>query len=292
MTKNIYTILTILIIGAIVIAGVATFYTVFESGFDQPALDNSPVTYTQDTTKRPRTKRKDQYQIITRSGLFGTTEEEQEEIVDDIDLDTLEQTSLNVTLIGTIPIEGDPENSVAIISIKSKKPPVASYKVGDSVEGAIIKSIRRKMVVLNVKGKDEILLMDDATTETVGRRSPSAAAPPTAQSDGRPDRTVNLKKQELEESIANLPEMMKTIKINTHIKDGEPDGVQISGVKSGTIFRKLGLINGDIIQSIDGKDIRSIEDLASMYDDLQSSKNVSIRFERRGRQRTYEYKIQ
>ena len=291
MTKNIYTILSVLIIGAIVIVSVATFYNVLESGLEEPALDNSPATYTPERTKRTRTKRKNQYKIISNGGLFGKTEDEtpaREE--EPSDLEGLEETSLNITLIGTIPVEGDPESSTAIISVKSKRPPEDSYRIGDSVEGAIIKSIRRKMVVLRVNGKDEILMMNDASTEIAGRPPSSIPRRPPPGEAG-PDRTIMIKKEELEETMEKLPELMSTVKFNTHITDGDPDGVQISGVKSGSILRKMGLINSDVIKSVDGRDIESLEDLAPIFSDLQSSEQLSIEIMRRGRSRTYNYKI-
>ncbi len=294
MTKNIYTIFTVLIIGAIVWAGVATFYTVLESRIDKPVIDSSPVTYTPDKTRRPRTKRKTQYEIIKDGGLFGKSEAEAQNTADELDLEGLAETSLNITLIGTIPVEGDPESSYAIISVKSKRPPEDSYRVGDSVEGAIIKSIRRKMVVLRVNGEDQILMMNNTSTETAGRRTPSPGQPPAGPPGTPvrgPNKTVTLNSDALDESFSNLPELLKNLRVKPHITDGEQDGIEISGIDRDSVFRQMQIINGDVIKSVDGKEIKSSEDLGSILNDLQSSEKISVEILRRGRLRTYEYNI-
>ena len=65
-------------------------------------------------------------------------------------------TTLNLTLLGTV--LGDEHTSRAII-IEEKQNEQKLYQIGDAVQGAIIESIERGKVVLEVFGAKETLMM-------------------------------------------------------------------------------------------------------------------------------------
>jgi general secretion pathway protein C len=65
----------------------------------------------------------------------------------------------------------------------------------------------------------------------------------------------------------------------------------ITGIKAGSIFRRMGLRNGDIVKGINGNEITSPEDLISLYNDLKSESDVSLQIVRRGAERSLNYII-
>ena len=71
-------------------------------------------------------------------------------------IESLEPTTLKISLIGTI--AGDQRYAAAIIEETDKRKQ-ALYRVGDSVQEAVVKAILRGKVVLRVGDKDEILIM-------------------------------------------------------------------------------------------------------------------------------------
>lgn len=285
MTKNIYTILTILAIGAIIFLGVNTFYRIFEAKLEQPDFEKTSAIKKTSVSKRSPVRRSRDYEIINRRSIFGKTAEGI--ISSDIEiseLENLDPTSLNISLIGTS--EVDQENSVAIISVKSKRPPQGMYYIGDSVDVALIKNILRNKVVLSVNGKDEILTMDEEPNRTGAASFPPSMVPAQRTSSSVPSRTIQLQRDDVEEALSDLQSLLTQASIKPHFSDGEPDGLAITGVKTGSIFRKMGLRNGDIVKSVEGNDIRSPDDLISLYNDLQSEEEVSVQIIRRGRERT------
>ncbi|MBN2419237.1 MAG: PDZ domain-containing protein [Deltaproteobacteria bacterium] len=286
MTKNIYTILYILAIGAIIFTGVDTFYTVIETKLEQPAFENIPVSKKTVQPKRSRAKRLSDYEIINQRSIFGKVANDQNAAEAPPDLDNIEPTSLNISLIATSVVEDDEEYSVAVISVKSKRPPEGMYHIGDSVEGALIKNIFRNKVVLRVNGKDQILEKDEEQTRTGSGPSPPIREPEPMTTASAVSRPIDLQREEVEEALSDLQNLLTQASIKPHFTDGEPDGLAITGVKTGSIFRKMGLRSGDIVKSVQGKDIRSPEDLISLYNDLQSEEEVSVQIIRRGQERT------
>ncbi|MGD9158754.1 MAG: type II secretion system protein GspC [Desulfobacteraceae bacterium] len=284
MTKHIYTILNILAIGAIIFVGVNTFYLIFEAKLDQPDFEKASVTQKPSESKKSRIQRQRDYDAITRRSIFGKIASDiLSPDMDTSELENLEPTTLNISLIGTGVY--NQEKSVAIISVKSKRPPQGMYYIGDSVEGALIKNILTNKVVLSVNGKDEILEKNEEPTRTSAASYSPVREPVRRASTSVPTRTIPLQRDDVEEALSDLQNLLTQASIKPHFSDGEPDGLAITGVKVGSIFRKMGLRNGDIVKSVEGNEIRSPEDLISLYEDLQSKENVSLKLIRRGRER-------
>jgi S1-C subfamily serine protease len=65
---------------------------------------------------------------------------------------------------------------------------------------------------------------------------------------------------------------------------GKPDGVVISEIQPGSLFENVGLVNGDIIQEVNGKPVTGVADLLSLYRELRPGANLSVKVSRTGRQ--------
>ena len=89
----------------------------------------------------------------------------------------LKPTSLNIVLLGTV--SGPQRIAFAVMEEKGKKKQ-GLYQTGDMVQGALIKKVLRGKVIIEVKGKDEILEMEQAKT---GKRGPGGPAPEAKMMD-------------------------------------------------------------------------------------------------------------
>ena len=63
----------------------------------------------------------------------------------------------------------------------------------------------------------------------------------------------------------------------------------VTGIKAGSIFRKMGLRNGDIVKGVNDNEIKSTEDLINIYNDLKSAPDISLQIMRRGQERSLNY---
>ncbi|MCI5212112.1 MAG: hypothetical protein D3910_25785, partial [Candidatus Electrothrix sp. ATG2] len=102
------------------------------------------------------------FQVIIRRNIFQLIQKEvPEENTEQQDVEVQAApegvpTKLNLILLGTI--LGDDQTSRAII-IEGNKKEQKLYRIGDAVQGAIIESIERGQVTLEVFGAEETLLM-------------------------------------------------------------------------------------------------------------------------------------
>jgi hypothetical protein len=107
-------------------------------------------------------RNKPDFQVIIRRDIFQLVPEEEPIITkqppaaDQIKTPEAVPTTLNLTLLGTV--LGDERTSRAII-IEQKQNEQKLYQIGDAVQGAVIESIERGQVILDVFGKRETLTM-------------------------------------------------------------------------------------------------------------------------------------
>ncbi len=66
----------------------------------------------------------------------------------------------------------------------------------------------------------------------------------------------------------------------------------INEIQSGSIFESVGLVNGDIIQEVNGRPITGVADLVSLYRDLRPGANLSVKVSRTGRQVVLNHTVQ
>jgi len=174
------------------------------------------------------------------------------------------------------------QNAVAVIEeIEKKKHGI--YRVGDSVQGAIVKKILRGKVILRVKDRDEILTIEEGAASRAEKEYPESK--PFKKSS-----TITVDRSDLQEPLGNIHQLLSQVRIRPHFRDGRADGLAITNIRAGSFFEKLELRDGDIVQRIDGRNIDSPDDLLEMHNKLKSGSHVALQIMRDGEQRIINYK--
>jgi general secretion pathway protein C len=221
------------------------------------------------------------FQPIIERSLFGSPDKPPENVKAK-EIEALQPTSLKVALLGTV--TGDQKSALAVIEETDKRTQ-GLYRIGDSVQSAMVKMILRGKVVLRVNEKDEILTMEESAKRAKtprDRRAPRAGP-------RRSGSKITLNRSDLQESLTDINKLLTQVRIRPHFKDGQPDGLAVTRIKPGSIFSRLGLRNGDVVREVNGKPIRSPDDIFSLYEDFKSGSEVSVEISRRGRQRSLSY---
>jgi general secretion pathway protein C len=298
MFRSLFPILNIVLVTFLIFFSVNLGYRILSAKLSEVAsldlsglIDSDAHTKHSNTTgDRLKFKQITAYQSITNRDLFKTKEDAKAKKNDNaIELEKLKQTSLSLTLFGTI--TGSDDDYAVIEDTKKRKQGL--YKKGDSIQNAEIKLILRKKVVLSVNGKDEILLMeDDKNASSRKSRKPSPFREP--EEDGRfgADETVNIDREKINSSLRNINQLMSQVKVRPHFKDGKPNGLLLSHVRQNSIFKDMGLQNGDIVKGVNGKEIQSVDDALKFYDYLKSSSAVELQIERKGDPLSINYQIE
>lgn len=208
------------------------------------------------------------------------------------DTDTIPLTQLNLKLWGTV--SGDAEQAYAVIE-DSQKREQNLYRVGDTIQNASVKMILREKVVLSVDGKDEILTMEEMAQK--GGSSAMAArggsrgrfTPPRARSPR--EQRITIERNMIDEAFQDVNKLMTDITVTPHMENGQTDGLNLNRIQPNSIFRRMGLRNGDVLTGVNGQPITTVEDAMQMYTNLRTSGDVQLQLKRRGQERTINYNI-
>lgn len=270
--------------------GVGLFYKILAHELrNEPVPTETPkaVASSQTTDRRSFSD----YEPILSRDLFKTTKTPvPASAKSEVNLDEMEETSLNLKLWGTV--TGSEEQAYAVIE-DTKKREQNLYRVGDSIQNAIVKMIRRAKVVLQVDGKDEVLAMEEIHQGGGSRQRHTSAVSRSGSSTSLPTRTqrVSMRRSMINDAINDVSKLMTQVKIQPHMEDGRPDGLAISRIKPNSIFRRMGLRNGDILKSVEGQEIRTVDDALRLYESMKTADRVNVEIERRGSRRIIDYSI-
>jgi len=283
MPRQLYIAFNLFVIAAVIFIGVDIFYNIlrvrlyhFEA--DSVFTVRSPR---RDARQGPAVR---SYPAIVDRNLFGASgrpgqETGLEQIGD------LEPTTLQVRLLGTI--AGDEQSTRAIIEDQQKREQNL-YRVGDAIQNAFVSRILRGKVVLRVDGRDQILTMNEKK-EAAGQERPVRRDSSAGRTSSRS--TVSLNRQEITESLDNISDILTQVRVEPYMKDGKPAGLLVNDIVPDSIFERMGLLDGDIVQAVNNRRIKNPDDVVSFYQGLKSASRLSLLVTRDGRRKVLNYNI-
>ena len=287
--KRIFLLIDLFLIALTVFLCVHWTYSLFSLQMD--TLPRQVASERTVSTRKPSgTPSFSDYSSIAKRNLFQTHSASENDSTPNVE--ALPKTELDLKLWGTV--AGDTENSFAYIEdTKEKKQKL--FKIGDMIqENVKLSMIMKDRVVLSVSGKEENLLLQErsaGSTATASRSSSSSASRTTSSSSTRRSTvSISLSRSQVNNALENLTELAGQINIQPYSEDGT-EGLKLSSIKPNSIFRRMGLRNGDVLTAVDGSQLTSVDQAYKLYEDLKSSDTASVDILRNGRERTYQYRI-
>jgi general secretion pathway protein C len=291
MVNRYFTIANLLLATAGVYFGVSIFYAVLTAGLDSGPPPVSAAGRAMSVGPESPGVVAD-YQAIVDRNLFNTGKKplaESGKGAAGIDVDKLKQTGLKLKLWGT-GIGPDGQTYAVIEDPKTREQLL--YRPGDTVQKAAVKMVLRQKVVLNVDGRDEVLIMEEPGIIRAAAPGPAAAeAAPAPRLAAEPGEQVALTGEQVEKALEDVGDLLSQATFRPHIEDGRPAGISITGIKPNAIFRKLRLRNGDVITGVNSQSITSVDDAMKVFGTLSADGPIQVQVKRRGREETLEYKI-
>lgn len=290
----------ILVTGAAVMAAdITTAY--LEMRLSQPTV-RPPVRHR--TPGAPAANRMGltEYAVISGRNLFnGNPPSEQNPPV--VKAVTVEPTQLRLRLIGVVAGISQ-RQQYAIIEDLQRGGEQDLYQIGDVVQQAAIIDIRSECVLLDTRRQQEKLCFDNdmapstnGSGEPPARRRGSRSEPDSsaeAAADGeivRVDQgTWRVDRNLITDQFADLGTLSRQVRVVPHTIQGRPSGFRLTRLRPG-LLQRIGLLNGDVLQKVNGLDINSPEEALKAYQAVQSESTVRIEILRRNSPTTLTYEI-
>jgi general secretion pathway protein C len=212
-------------------------------------------------------------------------------------------TGLPIVLLATMVATKPQESYATIINTENQKQ--GAYAIGDQIPGASgkIKEIQYKYVDFENGGRTERVVL-------VGVQAPVASTPvateekPAGEGSGDDlqasidngvkkidDNTYEIDKSLVQKALANPMALAKGARVVPAVKNGKPDGFKLYAIRPSSVYSKLGLTNGDTLQSINGFELTSADKALEVYTKLREATQLEVEITRRGKPMTLKYSI-
>jgi general secretion pathway protein C len=165
------------------------------------------------------------------------------------------------------------------------------YRVGDAIRGARIVAIAWDRVTLEQGGQEATLELapPGERREAQPEAAAPAAAPATIRRTGADAFIVD--RRELAGAVDNMSGLMTQLRAVAEVADGRPAGFRLFQIKEDSIFRRLGLQDGDVVQRVNGTTLDDPTSLLAFLGRLRNEPRVALDIVRAGTARTLVYDL-
>jgi general secretion pathway protein C len=222
----------------------------------------------------------DAYRIIPERNLFGTTTS----IVADKQAVAVQQRSIEqlIELKGTVAGEG--KYGFAIVEEKGTQRQQL-VKSGDILLGAKVVRVRRNAVDFLVG--DQVL-----TLKMVEAREEQILPPAQATTPVLPSGATILSRTEIDKELQDMGSLLRKALVRPYFNEGVPDGFIVSNIRLGSLYQKMGIMDGDIIQEVNNRKIQTADDVMGLLSTIKSGSSLSVTVNRRGSKETLQFQFQ
>jgi type II secretion system protein C len=170
------------------------------------------------------------------------------------------------------------------------------YRVGDQVGGARIASIDWDRVTLEDDGGEEVLeLSPPASAPAAGAAEEPAATEAAAGADERirriADNAFIVDRREVAGAADNMSGLMTQLRAVAEVRDGRPAGFRLFQIRDDSLFARLGLRNGDVVQRVNGAQVADPAALLGFLQRLRTEPRVALDIVRGDAPRTMVYDL-
>jgi type II secretion system protein C len=227
----------------------------------------------------------DAYRVIIERNLFGTTTKAVTE-KQTAAAPATPDVALLFDLRGTV--AGGPQYGFAVVEEKATKRQ-RLVKAGDLVAGAKVVRINRNAIDLLVNDQERTLKIAE-TKE--GPIVPPPAVPAPTPSPAASRGAIVISRSEVDTGLQDMGSLLRQAQIRPYFEAGVPEGFIISNIRPGSLYQKMGAVDGDIIQEVNGRKIRTADDVMGLLNTIKAGTNMSMTIKRRGSQETLNYLFQ
>lgn len=226
-------------------------------------------------------------QALLDANLFGRAAAEASKPEPGISLDAIPPSSLNLTLTGVML---SARGSYALISAGSG--PELPFGVGHEIApGATLYAVYPDRVLIRRDGATESLMLKDIEASGGGGAPRGRARPavggPNRVIQSRSDGRFTIDREELTEQMQTPEFLTQALMV-----PNPGGGFLVREIQPGSLYEKLGLRVGDVITTVNGRAVNTVEDVMQLYSQFGGASNIQVQIQRGGSSETLVYNLQ
>ncbi len=204
---------------------------------------------------------------------------------------------MNAELLATV-VSSDPDASMAMFADKAKQES-EGYRIGDKLlDQAEVVSIEWRRVLVKRNGRCESFSLQEepqVRRDAVASNVPPPGAPDDVKFGEGVKQTsgdeYEIPRAEIDNVLSNLNQIATQARIVPSFHNGKANGFKLFSIRPGSLYSKIGIQNGDIIQKINGFEINSPDKALEIYSKLKDATSISVDLVRRGKSKSLSYNI-
>jgi general secretion pathway protein C len=256
------------------------------------SLDLSPEVQTRSSADNQnlvaaRSRRAADDTLILKRNLFGAT---------DLDVDAVEAPAAgesDLKLRGVASSEGT--DFAVFENVASGEQNV--FAVGEKIfDGPRLVAVDPEGADVLVRGKKRRYEIEEDGTADAGRKpreNAKKAGGRNVESGVRKtgEGAYLVDRREVEHAVANLNEVITQARAVPVLQEGKSAGFKLFSIRPNSIFQKIGLVDGDIVQRVNDTELTDPSKAVGLLEEIQSMNQVRVGFMRSGKQQTFTYTI-
>ncbi len=169
------------------------------------------------------------------------------------------------------------------------------FATGEKIfDGPELVAVFPRSAVILLNGRHKTLEIEEG-----GAAPPAAAAKTGASSTGAKSGirktgrgSYLVDRREVSNAIDNLNTLVTQVRAIPFMRDGKSQGFRVFAIKPGSIFEKMGLHNGDVVQRVNDQPLTDPAKAAGLLDTVQTAQTLKVDILRAGKPSSLRYQIQ
>jgi general secretion pathway protein C len=187
------------------------------------------------------------------------------------------------TLIGTI--EGESFSGAVLADATNQQ---AFYRHDQKLpDGSMLMKVKHDRVTLKRPDGStvELQIVDDTKIVNIAKAVPGSGVRKVGEGKFMVDQ------REIASSTENLNQVLTQARALPYMEAGKTVGFRISEIVPGSIYEKIGLVNGDVVQRVNSQDVDDPGKFFQLYQGLKDEKRISIDLLRNGQRQSLNYEV-
>jgi type II secretory pathway component PulC len=177
------------------------------------------------------------------------------------------------------------------------------YWVGDKAfnsDAEVYEVHARKVFFKRATGCTYLILGEAGVAKPVVSAPPVGVPPTLASADAAittegisktGENSYEISRDLINSKLSDLATLTNEAKAIPNMKNGEFNGFKLYAIRSTSVFSQIGMKNGDILQTVNGEKIDSLEKAMGLLGTLGSASSIQIGMQRRGQDVKMDYSI-
>lgn len=162
------------------------------------------------------------------------------------------------------------------------------YRLHDQIPDlGEVSAIRRDGMVVRSGDQEELLELSPTEKPAVAM---AAGGPPVPQAPGLPIKKV-IDRREVEAAMADLPKLLSQARAVPYLVNGAPNGYRMDYIAPASFYEKIGIQYGDVLQRVNGVDVRDPSTMLSLFQQLKNERTVKVDLVRNNQKATMTFEL-